>query len=96
MNPVKLSVTDKKFLDVKWDDDTEDRIKLANLRMKCPCAACSAERETQGKSYIPIYSDEQLTIREIKIVGNYAVAIIWKDGHDTGNYEYNYLKKISN
>lgn len=96
MNPVKLSVTDKKFLDVKWDDDTEDRIKLANLRMKCPCAACSAEREKRGSKYIPIYSDEELSLREIKIIGNYAVGIIWKDGHDTGIYEYNYLKKISN
>ncbi|MBI1938783.1 MAG: DUF971 domain-containing protein [Ignavibacteriales bacterium] len=96
MIPVKLSVTDKKFLDVKWDDDTETRIKLANLRMKCPCAACSSERAERGEKYIPIYSDEELTIKEIKIIGNYAVEIIWKDGHDTGIYEFGYLKKISN
>ncbi|MFA3781995.1 DUF971 domain-containing protein [Melioribacteraceae bacterium 4301-Me] len=95
MLPVQIKVIEKKYLHIKWDDNTESKIKLANLRKYCPCANCTGEKENQSLSYIPIYSNEQLTITSINIVGNYALNIIWKDGHNTGIYEFNFLKNIS-
>ena len=80
---------------VKWDDGSENRIKLADLRRNCPCALCAAEREEQGSLYIPIFSDEQLTINNIELVGNYAVGISWKDNHNTGIYNFEQLKRLS-
>lgn len=95
MKPKEIKVVNNKHLLIKWFDNNESKIKLANLRINCPCALCAAEREERGASYIPIYSDEQLTINEIHIIGNYAIGIVWKDAHDTGIYDFNYLKKLS-
>lgn len=95
MTPIKIDVKDKQFLVIEWDDDTVSNIKLANLRKECPCALCKAEKDEQSASYIPIYGDEQLTITNLEIVGQYALKIAWKDGHETGLYEYGFLKKLS-
>jgi DUF971 family protein len=96
MIPVQLKVVGSNFLYIKWNDDSESNIKLANLRRYCPCSLCAAEREEQGTKYIPIYAEVQLKIKNISVVGNYAVGIIWTDDHNTGIYDFSYLKKISN
>ena len=46
----------------------------------------------QSKTYIPIFNQNQIAISNLKIVGNYAISISWKDGHDTGIYEFPFLK----
>lgn len=91
MIPLQIKVRENKTQFIKWDDNTESIIKLANLRRNCPCALCASEREQQGSRYIPIYSNEQLTIKKIRIVGNYAIGIEWADDHDAGIYEFETL-----
>lgn len=94
MNPVKIKVRDKEFLDVTWDDGKTNSIKLSNLRNSCPCAVCSSEKDEWGDSYIPLYTKEQLTIINMSIIGNYALSIEWEDGHNTGLYDFAYLKSL--
>ncbi len=95
MSPKKIQIKEKKFLIVDWDDNSNSAIKLYNLRHYCPCAICNAEKEERSKTYIPIYSNEQLTVSQISMVGQYAVGITWKDGHNTGIYEFKELLKLS-
>lgn len=95
MQPVKITVVDKKVLMIKWDDGNEDRLELKLLRKNCPCATCLAEREKQSKMYIPIFSENQITVKSINQVGKYAIQITWNDGHSTGIYEYTFLKTFS-
>lgn len=95
MTPIKIKLLDQKELQIIWDDNSEDVLSLKDLRKFCPCATCLAEREKQSKMFIPIYSANQVTIRNIKQMGNYAVQIEWKDGHNTGIYEYKFLKKFA-
>ncbi len=94
MIPVQIKIKEKKLL-VKWNDDSETIIKLANLRRNCPCALCASQREEEGGKYIPIYTDEQLAVSNIQVVGNYALGISWKDGHNTGIYTFDQLKNIA-
>ena len=95
MSPVQIKITERKNLKIKWDDDSESLIEIKKLRRFCPCAACVSEREEQGKYYIPLISDDQINIKNIEQVGNYAIGITWKDGHNTGIYEYGFLRKLS-
>ncbi len=95
MFPHQIKIVDKAYLYIKWDDNLETKIKLADLRYNCPCAVCLAERKEKSNSYIPIFSDEQITIQEIKLAGNYAINIVWKDFHNTGIYDFDYLRKLS-
>ncbi len=95
MFPSEIKVFEKIYLLIAWNNGTDSKIKLANLRMNCPCAVCTTERESQSSRYIPIYSETQLKVRNIELVGNYALGITWADEHNTGIYDFNYLKKLS-
>ncbi len=68
-------------------------LQLSNLRKSCPCASCVADKENRPATYIPLLSTAQLTVKDIKMVGNYAVQIVWQDGHDTGIYTFDKLKE---
>lgn len=95
MIPTKIEIKEKKYLVIQWNDCSHSNIKLANLRKHCPCAVCKAENEKQSKTYIPIYNGDELTITHLEVVGQYALKVVWKDGHDTGLYEFGLLKELS-
>ena len=95
MIPLQIKVKNKSYLLVNWNDGSEKRIKLATLRRHCPCAVCSSMKEEQGDKYIPIYSGDQIEIKRVETIGNYALGISWGDSHNTGLYDFNYLMKIS-
>ena len=94
MKPLKLKVEDNSLI-IEWDTGNKSGIKLTDLRRACPCAECAAERETQSSSYIPLYSDEEIKLENIDVVGRYALSLKWKDGHSTGVYEYNMLASFN-
>lgn len=95
MKPKKLSLTKRGELKIVWDDKTESKISVEMLRRNCPCAVCISERIEQGNSYFPVFILDQLQVKSINAVGNYALSIIWNDGHDSGIYEFDFLKSIS-
>jgi DUF971 family protein len=95
MHPIKIKLVEKKKLLIIWDDENESVLELRDLRKRCPCATCLAERDKQSKMYIPLFAENQVTVKSINQVGNYAVQITWNDGHYTGIYEYNFLKNFS-
>ncbi|MEE9449636.1 MAG: DUF971 domain-containing protein [Ignavibacteriaceae bacterium] len=95
IQPVKVKLSADKFLLIEWNDNLHSSFELTMLRRLCPCASCLAGREKQGKNYIPIFGRDQVKVESINPVGNYALVIKWKDGHDTGIYEYQYLYKLA-
>ncbi len=95
MIPDKLSLNKDGILHIHWNNGTDSNINSKSLRRKCPCATCASLRDTQSKNFIPIFSLNQITIVDIYRVGSYAISILWKDGHNTGIYEFPYLKLIS-
>ncbi|MBZ0180634.1 MAG: DUF971 domain-containing protein [Ignavibacterium sp.] len=95
MFPKKINIEEGKFLVIVWSDAEKSKIKLSNLRRQCPCAECLAEREKESKSYIPLYTFEQLKITDLKIIGKYALSVTWSDGHNLGIYEFSKLKILS-
>jgi DUF971 family protein len=95
MFPAQIKVVGQSKVMLKWDDSSETLVSLETLRKFCPCATCTAEKENRSKSYIPLFHSTQIKVREIIIVGNYAVGIIWEDGHNTGIYEFPFLKNLS-
>jgi DUF971 family protein len=93
MIPVSIKIADNRLV-IVWNNGQNGSIKLANLRFHCPCAICMDEKEKKGAGYIPFYNDNESGIADIKQVGSYAVAITWKDGHNTGIYNYDYLEDL--
>lgn len=89
-------------LAVKWDDGVESFIPLEALRRGCPCAECRGETDILGNVYRkPEDGNEQrlppdaFQLRRIVAVGGYAVQLVWTDGHATGIYSFEYLKRMA-
>lgn len=95
MIPLKIKVADQSQLSILWDDNSESIINLERLRKFCPCAVCMDERSSQSNSYIPLFHSAQKRIKKISMVGKYAIGIHWEDGHNTGIYDYQFLKNLS-
>ncbi len=94
--PTQIKKT-KDSLFIKWNNDKSSEISLQKLRDECPCVNCKGE-SVMFESYIPIKSPFKAAgfyeIKKIEQVGNYAIQIIWKDGHSTGIYSWDVLSKI--
>jgi len=84
-------------LAVKWDDGCETFVSLETLRRYCPCAGCKGEVDIMGNVYKnppkPLTTDAFRLVR-IMTVGGYAVQPVWADGHSTGLYSFEYLKRV--
>ena len=79
---------------VKWHDELEARLGLVALRAQCMCARCVDE--ITGERIVDIEGiDPAIAIEGMQLVGNYAVKIRWSDGHDTGLYTWEHLRKLS-
>lgn len=75
---------------IRTPDGKEKKIKAAELRKKCNCAACIDE--FTGKRLIKDESiREDVFPAKIEPKGNYAVAVVWSDGHKSSIYPYERL-----
>jgi len=85
-------------LAVKWDDGQESFISLANLRRACPCAGCKGEADIMGNLHkgpeMPL-TPAAFQLRQIVRIGTYAFQPIWGDGHNTGIYSFDYVRRLT-
>ena len=85
-------------LAIKWPDGSEDFIPLDILRRCCPCAGCKGEVDILGNVYRN--PEKPLTPRAFELVrlepvGGYAIQPVWADGHSSGIYSFDYLKRVA-
>ena len=84
-------------LAIQWNDGTESYLDLQFLRRACPCAACGGEPDVLGNVLRPhlSYSENSFELAGFQIVGGYALQPRWQDGHETGLYSFQYLRRLS-
>jgi DUF971 family protein len=96
--PTQIKKTDDIKLSIKWNDGVITEVTLQKLRDECPCVNCKGE-SVMFESYIPIKSPFKAVgfyeIEKIETIGNYAIQITWKDGHNLGIYSWDMLRDIS-
>jgi len=79
--------------DIVWNDGHSGSYPSWYLREQCPCALCV--EEFTGERRIPEGSiPSTLERNDVQAVGNYALSFKWSDGHDTGIYTFDYLRRI--
>ena len=84
-------------LAIVWEDGHESYYKFEFLRRSCPCAACAGERDVLGKVYKAApktYAAQSFELAALTPVGSYAIQPVWKDGHGSGIYAWDYLRQI--
>ncbi len=85
-------------LAIKWDDGSESFVKLEAMRRACPCAGCMGETDVMGNLYKgPEKTLTPASFRLLRLasVGGYALQPFWGDGHSSGLFSFDYLKRIA-
>ena len=93
----KVKRTETGSLCFDWNDGQQSEIPLKKLRDECPCAGCKGETVLfeSAPPKLPIFVPGMYDLKKIEIVGNYSLQPTWGDGHQTGLYSFDYLKKLS-
>jgi DUF971 family protein len=85
-------------LAIKWDDGGESFLNLEQLRRHCPCAGCKGEKDIMGNLYknseIPLTPKSFVLVR-LGQVGGYGLQPTWGDGHSTGIFPFEYLRRLA-
>jgi len=87
-----VTFNDKEII-FKWPEGNVSAIRNFDLRLSCKCAVCideSSGKQKLKKQDIPL----DIKASEIIPLGNYAIAIKWSDGHNSGIYPYKSVAKI--
>ncbi|NIR52942.1 DUF971 domain-containing protein [candidate division KSB1 bacterium] len=90
--------TEEQTMTIVWADGHRSDFPLEGLRRACPCVTCAGGHENMGEPVDPAIFEQPPTqtwmITELREVGNYAVQIVWGDGHDTGIYRWESLRDM--
>ncbi len=90
--PVELKQLSPSNLGIVWSDGHCSFYRVRSLRLNCRCAHC-VDEWTREK----ILDDEKVPAdirpKRIESVGRYALRFVWSDGHDTGFYTFDSLRK---
>jgi DUF971 family protein len=81
-------------LEISWADGHQTVYDTVTLRWLCPCAYCRGEAGMPGwLDSKPSLTPEQTRLVDLQLVGQYAVAPVWADGHGTGFYTFERLRE---
>ena len=89
-----------RVLEIEWDNGHRSRYSFAALRAACPCAECRTggtrtERAVpEDPLLLPVLPTRSHELEHLEQVGNYALQLIWKDGHRFGIYPWDYLWQL--
>ena len=99
---VKVNKTDGTGMEIEWKDGHKSSWNFRWLRDACPCATCHEEREKDGRepgvakaspaNLLPLYQDPPRPVT-VTPTGRYAIAFGWNDGHTSGIYSWEFLRR---
>lgn len=94
-------------LRISWSEEETTELGGRLLRTHCPCAACREKRGDESHSkplvgrkpsslrVVEASAEEETSLEQVWAVGNYAVGLRWRDGHDDGIYTFSLLRELS-
>ena len=95
MKPNKIETVNN-VLAIAWDDGREEYFDFETLRRACPCALCKGETNVmvEYKPKPQNYTPASFELRSWHYVGGYAIQPQWGDGHASGIYSFDYLRRL--
>ena len=81
MIPARIEVGPDRVV-IEWEDDEVTTLAAAELRRRCPCAACRAA-PPDGAG---------IAVVDARLVGGYGISFTFSDGHSAGIYDFASLR----
>ncbi|HYM48483.1 MAG TPA: DUF971 domain-containing protein, partial [Burkholderiaceae bacterium] len=73
-----------------WGDGTRSRYVYSMLRRECRCTECKSVARRDA----PIVPDPTVTVTSFLPIGNYAIRLVFDDGHDRGIFPFAFLRSL--
>ncbi len=78
-------------LELAFDDGLNAQLDAEFLRVLSPSAEVRGHTPAQAQL---VFGKKAVAIVKLEPVGNYAIKIVFDDGHDTGLYTWQYLHEL--
>ena len=91
--PVEIEKRGDRDVRIVWDDRHESVYPNTELRFACSCASCVDEWTGERRLQRAAVADA-IAPTDLQLVGNYALHITWSDGHSTGIYTWDALRRL--
>ena len=92
---VDLDVQRESGITATFADGYVATFDVTELRLGCPCATCRALGERGEIPWPRPGSPTPLSIADAAFHGAWGVNFVWNDGHSTGIYTFEYLRRWS-
>ncbi len=90
--PLELKLTDHgRLLSIAYDNDESFDLRAEYLRVESPSAEVQGHSAAQKQT---IAGKQNVVISKIEPVGNYAVRLIFDDGHQSGIFTWAYMYEL--
>ncbi len=90
--PTELRLNkERNRLEIGFDDGARFSLPAEYLRVESPSAEVQGHG---GRDKIIVLGKENIRITAIEPVGNYAVRLVFDDGHDSGLYSWAYFYEL--
>ena len=91
--PESINITEF-GIEINWDKQNKHIYPFKYLRLQCSCAGCV--EEMTGKKILDVQTvQDNIIAVDFLEVGRYAIQILWSDGHQTGIYPFEFLKRLA-
>lgn len=91
--PADITIEKERAVTITFADGRVAAFGLTDLRGACPCATCRAAREQGREPWPQPGSPQPLTVRDAALTGAWGLSITWNDGHATGIYPFESLRR---
>ncbi|MEL6199208.1 MAG: DUF971 domain-containing protein [Pseudomonadota bacterium] len=78
-------------LELTWADGRSDSLSFEFLRVHSPSAEVQGHSADQAQLQ---YGKREVRITRIDPVGQYALKLVFSDGHDSGLFSWRYLREL--
>lgn len=97
--PTRLDLKKDRGLTIEWPDGRTSYYSIAYLRKMSPSADMKNLRDEMSKNPLTVLPSSAraagpLVALDAELIGNYALRIRFSDGHSTGIYSWDYLRRI--
>jgi DUF971 family protein len=90
--PLEIKLrTRSRLLEVAFDDGVRYELPFEYLRVHSPSAEVKGHGPGQEALVV---GKENVGVRHIEPIGQYAIRLVFDDGHDTGLYTWKYLYEL--
>ncbi|MGF1547000.1 MAG: gamma-butyrobetaine hydroxylase-like domain-containing protein [Thiotrichales bacterium] len=93
MRPTEINLHQRShLLEIEFEDGSRHKLSCEYLRVYSPSAEVRGHGPGEEKLQL---GKESVGIDAIEPVGNYAVKLVFDDGHNTGMYSWDYLYDLA-